>query len=252
MGQFRDKSLQLLIATDVAARGIDVVGITHVINYELPDDLEVYTHRSGRTGRAGSTGISSSIVHSREIGKLKQIERMAAKAPVHGQAAPAVATKAPSAVEEDVAQLSMSTLSFQDYVRERMLRRRKAAMAPKAAAALSQNKGQTDFADSVMPDRSSVLEQRMSAPAAAPMLRESAPVRDPVREPMREPMHASHDMRVPALADVHHDVHESYSPNSTHGSQSSYMQSSHLQHEAHAAQAVHSAAATGPQSGRPP
>ena len=77
MGEFREKTLQLLIATDVAARGIDVKEITHVINYELPDDLEVYTHRSGRTGRAGSTGIAMSIVHSREIGKLKQIERVA-------------------------------------------------------------------------------------------------------------------------------------------------------------------------------
>lgn len=76
MGQFREKSLQLLIATDVAARGIDVSGITHVINYELPDDVEVYTHRSGRTGRAGKRGISISIVHSRETYKLKQIERM--------------------------------------------------------------------------------------------------------------------------------------------------------------------------------
>jgi ATP-dependent RNA helicase DeaD len=76
MGQFRDKTLQLLIATDVAARGIDVVGITHVINYELPDDMEVYTHRSGRTGRAGNVGICMSIVHSREVGRLKQIERM--------------------------------------------------------------------------------------------------------------------------------------------------------------------------------
>ena len=76
MGEFREKSLQILIATDVAARGIDVQGITHVINYELPDDVEVYTHRSGRTGRAGNTGICISIVHSREIGKLKQIERM--------------------------------------------------------------------------------------------------------------------------------------------------------------------------------
>lgn len=76
MGEFREKTLQLLIATDVAARGIDVKEITHVINYELPDDLEVYTHRSGRTGRAGSTGIAMSIVHSREIGKVKQIERM--------------------------------------------------------------------------------------------------------------------------------------------------------------------------------
>ncbi len=76
MGEFRERTLQLLIATDVAARGIDVKEITHVINYELPDDVEVYTHRSGRTGRAGSTGIALSIVHSREIGKLRLIERI--------------------------------------------------------------------------------------------------------------------------------------------------------------------------------
>lgn len=82
MGEFRDKTLQLLIATDVAARGIDVQGITHVINFELPDDIEVYTHRSGRTGRAGNTGICMSIVHSREAYKIKQIERMV-QAPFH-------------------------------------------------------------------------------------------------------------------------------------------------------------------------
>jgi ATP-dependent RNA helicase DeaD len=76
MGEFREKSLQLLIATDVAARGIDVQGITHVINYELPDDVEVYTHRSGRTGRAGNTGVCLSIINSRELGKIRQIERM--------------------------------------------------------------------------------------------------------------------------------------------------------------------------------
>jgi len=76
MGDFREKTIQLLIATDVAARGIDVQGITHVINYELPDDVEIYTHRSGRTGRAGNTGVCLSIVHLREMGKLKQIERM--------------------------------------------------------------------------------------------------------------------------------------------------------------------------------
>lgn len=80
MKAFRDKSLQLLIATDVAARGIDVQGITHVINYELPDDVEVYTHRSGRTGRAGLTGVSLSIIHSREVYKLRQIEKIV-KAP---------------------------------------------------------------------------------------------------------------------------------------------------------------------------
>jgi ATP-dependent RNA helicase DeaD len=76
MGQFREKTLQLLIATDVAARGIDVKDITHVINYELPDDIEVYTHRSGRTGRAGSQGICISIVHARESFKLRQIEKI--------------------------------------------------------------------------------------------------------------------------------------------------------------------------------
>ena len=74
MGDFREKNLQLLIATDVAARGIDVSGITHVINYELPDDVEVYTHRSGRTGRAGKTGVCMSIVHVRELGKMRQIQ----------------------------------------------------------------------------------------------------------------------------------------------------------------------------------
>lgn len=76
MGRFRSKSLQLLIATDVAARGIDVDGVTHVINYELPDDMEVYTHRSGRTGRAGKTGICLSICHSREAYKIRGLEKM--------------------------------------------------------------------------------------------------------------------------------------------------------------------------------
>jgi ATP-dependent RNA helicase DeaD len=76
MSRFREKSIQLLIATDVAARGIDVTGITHVINYELPDDTEVYTHRSGRTGRAGRSGISLSIVTPKEIYRLRQIEKL--------------------------------------------------------------------------------------------------------------------------------------------------------------------------------
>jgi ATP-dependent RNA helicase DeaD len=76
MGRFRTKHLQLLIATDVAARGIDVDGITHVINYELPDDMEVYTHRSGRTARAGKSGICISICHSRETFKIRSLERM--------------------------------------------------------------------------------------------------------------------------------------------------------------------------------
>jgi ATP-dependent RNA helicase DeaD len=88
MDEFREKTLQLLIATDVAARGIDVQGITHVINYELPDDVEVYTHRSGRTGRAGKTGVCMSIVHAREIGRIRLIERMV-QVPFHKVEIPA-------------------------------------------------------------------------------------------------------------------------------------------------------------------
>ena len=76
MQRFREKSIQLLIATDVAARGIDVEGITHVINFELPDDMEVYTHRAGRTARAGKSGICISICHSREAFKIRQLEKM--------------------------------------------------------------------------------------------------------------------------------------------------------------------------------
>ncbi len=75
MGKFRRKNLQLLVATDVAARGVDVNDLTHVINYNLPDDLASYTHRSGRTGRAGKTGTSISIIHQREGWRVKTIER---------------------------------------------------------------------------------------------------------------------------------------------------------------------------------
>ena len=75
MQRFRNKTLQILVATDVAARGLDVNNLTHVINYNLPDDVENYTHRSGRTGRAGKKGISISIIHSKEKGKIKTIER---------------------------------------------------------------------------------------------------------------------------------------------------------------------------------
>ncbi|MCU0408914.1 MAG: DEAD/DEAH box helicase [Bacteroidales bacterium] len=75
MQKFRLRNLQLLVATDVAARGLDVDDLTHVINYTLPDDTEVYTHRSGRTGRAGKKGISISLVNTREMQNLKQIEK---------------------------------------------------------------------------------------------------------------------------------------------------------------------------------
>ena len=79
MKKFRDRVISLLVATDVAARGLDVDDLTHVINYGLPDDTAVYTHRSGRTGRAGKTGVSIAIIHSREKGKLREIERIIGK-----------------------------------------------------------------------------------------------------------------------------------------------------------------------------
>jgi ATP-dependent RNA helicase DeaD len=76
MGRFRKKTLNVLVATDVAARGIDVSDITHVINYSLPNELEVYTHRSGRTARAGKKGIAISIISSRDISKIQRLEKM--------------------------------------------------------------------------------------------------------------------------------------------------------------------------------
>ena len=79
MKRYRDRSLQLLIATDVAARGIDVQDVTHVINYSLPDEIENYTHRSGRTGRAGKSGISICIINSKETHKIRQIEKVIGK-----------------------------------------------------------------------------------------------------------------------------------------------------------------------------
>ena len=76
MQKFRLRHLQLLVATDVAARGLDVDDLTHVINYGLPDDIEYYTHRSGRTGRAGKTGTSIAIINLREKGKMRNIEKV--------------------------------------------------------------------------------------------------------------------------------------------------------------------------------
>ena len=76
MDSFRKGSLRLLVATDIAARGLDVDDLTHVINYGLPDEVESYTHRRGRTGRAGKTGISISICHVKEKGKIREIERI--------------------------------------------------------------------------------------------------------------------------------------------------------------------------------
>ena len=75
MGRFRNRQFQILVATDVAARGLDVDDLSHVINFNLPDDDEIYVHRSGRTGRAGKKGISIIIIHTREMRKIREIER---------------------------------------------------------------------------------------------------------------------------------------------------------------------------------
>lgn len=79
MKRFRERSLQMLVATDVAARGLDVHDISHVINYNLPDELEIYTHRSGRTGRAEKSGVAISLINFREKHKIEQIEKMIGK-----------------------------------------------------------------------------------------------------------------------------------------------------------------------------
>lgn len=84
MQKFRKHLTQFLVATDVAARGLDVEDLTHVINYGMPDDTESYTHRSGRTGRAGKKGTSISIIHSKEKGKVRDVERIISKSFVDG------------------------------------------------------------------------------------------------------------------------------------------------------------------------
>jgi superfamily II DNA/RNA helicase len=84
MQKFRKRRIQLLVATDVAARGLDVDDLTHVINYGLPDDTENYTHRSGRTGRAGKRGTSIAIINLREKGRMREIEKVIGKEFVKG------------------------------------------------------------------------------------------------------------------------------------------------------------------------
>ena len=79
MNRFRLRNIQLLVATDVAARGLDVTDLTHIINYNLPDDLDVYIHRSGRTGRASKLGTSIAIVHTRENHRIRELERITGK-----------------------------------------------------------------------------------------------------------------------------------------------------------------------------
>ncbi|MBL7888707.1 MAG: DEAD/DEAH box helicase [Bacteroidia bacterium] len=84
MKRYRSRSLQMLVATDVAARGIDVNDVTHVINYNLPDEIENYTHRSGRTARAGKKGVSICIINMKEVGKIRIIERIIKKKFIQG------------------------------------------------------------------------------------------------------------------------------------------------------------------------
>lgn len=85
MGKFRKKTVQILVATDVAARGLDVNSLTHVINHKLPDQIENYTHRSGRTGRAGKTGISIALINNKEKGRVGAIERIIKQKFVQGK-----------------------------------------------------------------------------------------------------------------------------------------------------------------------
>lgn len=85
MKRYRSRTLQLLIATDVAARGIDVSDVTHVINYNLPDEIENYTHRSGRTARAGKAGVSIAIINMKEVGKIRMIEKIIGKKFIRGK-----------------------------------------------------------------------------------------------------------------------------------------------------------------------
>ncbi|NJM17056.1 MAG: hypothetical protein HC896_18245, partial [Bacteroidales bacterium] len=85
MNRFRLKHLQILVATDVAARGLDVNELTHVINFDLPDENEAYIHRSGRTGRAGKKGLCLSLIHTKEFGKIKALERIVGQSFEHAQ-----------------------------------------------------------------------------------------------------------------------------------------------------------------------
>ncbi|WP_257669139.1 DEAD/DEAH box helicase [Parapedobacter tibetensis] len=118
MRRYRDRSLQLLIATDVAARGIDVNNVTHVINYSLPDEIENYTHRSGRTARAGKTGISLSLVNLKELGKIRQIEKVVGKSFVKAEVpkGEAVVEKQLFALIEKVQQVSVSENHIDPYL----------------------------------------------------------------------------------------------------------------------------------------
>ena len=120
MQKFRIRNLQLLVATDVAARGLDVDDLTHVINYGLPDDTESYTHRSGRTGRAGKTGTSIAIINLREKGKMREIERIISKKFIVGEmpTAAGICQKQLIKVIDDLEKVKVNEEEIADFMPE--------------------------------------------------------------------------------------------------------------------------------------
>ena len=118
--KFRIRNLQLLVATDVAARGLDVDDLTHVINYGLPDDTESYTHRSGRTGRAGKTGTSIAIINLREKGKMRDIERIISKKFIVGEmpTAAGICQKQLIKVIDDLEKVKVNEEEIADFMPE--------------------------------------------------------------------------------------------------------------------------------------
>jgi len=120
MQKFRQHRVQLLVATDVAARGLDVDELTHVINYGLPDDIESYTHRSGRTGRAGRSGTSISIIHVKEKGKVRAIEKQIQKKFVPGilPTGPEICAKQLYKVIDDIEKVAVDEEEIAPYLGE--------------------------------------------------------------------------------------------------------------------------------------
>ena len=120
MQKFRQHNVQFLVATDVAARGLDVDDLTHVINYGLPDDIESYTHRSGRTGRAGKKGTSISIIHTRERYKVREIEKIIQKEFVDGTlpAAKEICSKQLFKVMDEILKVDVNEEEIEPFIKD--------------------------------------------------------------------------------------------------------------------------------------
>ena len=120
MQKFRQHNVQILVATDVAARGLDVDDLTHVINYGLPDDIESYTHRSGRTGRAGKKGTSISIIHTRERYKVREIEKIIQKEFVDGTlpAAKEICSKQLFKVMDEILKVDVNEEEIEPFIKD--------------------------------------------------------------------------------------------------------------------------------------